>query len=92
MSNIKEITTSIEASAKAYADKIQLEHGHKKHLHTKTTARYGYIAGATEWAGKAQPVIDAVQGLLDEVDTEGLTQDRLEQLETALAKYKETIK
>ncbi len=48
-----------------------------------------YEAGAIEWMGKAQPLADAVQGFIDEVDTEGLTEDRLKELITTLAKYKE---
>jgi hypothetical protein len=81
----------IEKEAEAYGESHGDHIYNIKEYYTHNNVASAYQAGATEWVGKAQPVVDAVQGLIEEVDTEGLTQDRLEELKTAIAKYKEVV-
>jgi hypothetical protein len=77
----KEIQKRIDSDANDYLGTKEVEFSQRSFN--------AYLAGATEWAGRAQSLTDAVQGFIDEVDTEGLTEDRLNELIAAIAKYKE---
>jgi hypothetical protein len=85
----KETQQAIANRAALYAD--------QQHAHKGDDIHVGYVAGATEWAGKAQgPLID----LLDEARVQieylhkkfgetGSGNNVLARIETELAKYKE---
>lgn len=46
----KELKAQLEQAAKAHSDKWWEFHRRDKGLHQRTTCRYAYIAGATEYA------------------------------------------
>lgn len=57
------IVKQIEEDASCYGKQRHDSIGLKKHLRIKTIARYGYMAGATEYAAKVQKMADALLDL-----------------------------
>ena len=54
--------------------------------HSKDAAYHGYIAGATEWAGKAKELADALKWIQMHAPIEPVVDDAIS---AAIAKYKE---
>jgi len=65
----QETQQAIASKAAAYAD--------QQHAHEGDDIHVGYLAGATEWAGKAQQFADVIQRSLDqhEADKESLLKE-----------------
>jgi hypothetical protein len=81
----KETQQAIANRAAQYAD--------QQHAHKGDDIHIGYLDGATEWAGKAQPVIDISQEIVMLFDPTRrhvlVPADIILRLSAALAKYKE---
>lgn len=57
----QEISKQIEQKAKAYAQTKFDDFEGKKGIHLKTILMYAHQSGATEWAGKAQGLVDILE-------------------------------
>jgi hypothetical protein len=83
----------INAEAEKYGFVVPYDGSNKFYNDDKVK---GYQAGATEWAGKAQPVIDIGQGIVMLFDPTRkhvlIPADMILRLSNALAKYKEVTK
>jgi hypothetical protein len=90
----KEMQDKIKADAENYAGVMVWINKHPKgeeQLFYEYISATSHEAGATEWAGKAKPVIDALCSLLDwhtKSNASGLGR-RMDEAKAALAKYKE---
>jgi hypothetical protein len=87
----KETMEKIRAEAKERCPLIILSNKQKSHV---DRYRIEYHAGATEWAGKAQPVVDALEALLNILPSGSVldhyfAKEQVIKAREALAKYKE---
>jgi Neuraminidase (sialidase) len=89
----QETIEMIEKEAEVYAETHGDHLSNIKEYSTHNDIAGGYNAGATEWAGKAHPVIDVAKEIVMLFDPARrhvlIPADMILRLSTALAKYKE---
>jgi hypothetical protein len=87
----KEIQKIIDARELELTEKMPLTNDHQTGYYQGFSK--GYQSGATEWAGKAQPIIDISKEIVILFDPARrhvlIPSDIILRLSTALAKYKE---